>query len=175
MLDYFDHRATGYDDGRSDRGFRVLPDTTLTDHQDPAFEPSAYYWVAEQDLNKRFSERYRYFVGFSKVTGVGNERSFRAFLIPRGGVGDSVTAILHSCDPRLLAAFYCSMVSLSFDYICRLKVGRVNINVFHFKQFSTPPPSSFTESDIAMIMPRVLELQHFPVNLNRKGFTAIHR
>src|SRR5262249_6372758 len=74
------------------------------------------------------------------------------------GASDSITAILHTCSPPLLAALYATFASLTLDFICRLKVGGVNINFFHVKQLPLLTPAAFSGPDLSFIVPRVLEL-----------------
>src|ERR1700692_2616567 len=52
MIHHFDHRWATYADGSTDEeeGAR---DTTFTEKQNPAFEPSPRYWVPEREVNLR--------------------------------------------------------------------------------------------------------------------------
>ena len=45
MGSFFDHRAAGYNQRGDERGYRVLPETTLEEHQNTKFEPAPYYWL----------------------------------------------------------------------------------------------------------------------------------
>ncbi len=46
------------------------------------------------------------------------------------------------------------------DYIARIKIGGVNINYFHVKQLPILPPQAYSKTDLAFIVPRVLELSY---------------
>lgn len=158
MFDFYDHRASGYSSRSDDRGFRVLPDTSIADHKNPDFEVEPYYWIAHHELDAVLDPARRYYIAFSKVTGIGNERTFKAYLIPRGGIGDSANAVLLTGTAEKHAACYAIFASLTLDYLARLKVGGVNVNFFHVRQFAVPSFLSIQPSDLALISPRVLEL-----------------
>ena len=46
------------------------------------------------------------------------------------------------------------------DFVVRMKLGGVTMNFFYVKQFPFLPPSAYTETDIAYISSRVLELSY---------------
>jgi type I restriction-modification system DNA methylase subunit len=45
MVHQFDHRAGSYESRGIDRGYRVLPDTSVEDYQNPGFIATPYYWM----------------------------------------------------------------------------------------------------------------------------------
>jgi hypothetical protein len=57
-------------------------------------------------------------------------------------------------------AVYAGLNSLVLDYIAKLKVAGVHLTYMYLKQFPVLPPASYSEVDIAYIVPRVLELNY---------------
>ena len=47
-----------------------------------------------------------------------------------------------------------------FDFFARQKIGGTTLNYFLFRQLPVLPPDAYTESDLAFIVPRVLELTY---------------
>jgi len=161
MFDIYDHRSASYESRGDDRGNRVLPDTQLQQHIDPNYEVQPFYWVSEPDVIAALND---YDLGamlvFNKVTGIGNERSFIPTLMPIAGFGDSLNLMRSDQTAELYACLYANCASLCFDFVVRRKVGGVNINFFHVQQLPVLPPNFYSESRLAFITPKVLELTY---------------
>jgi hypothetical protein len=123
MFDFYDHRAASYASRGSARGFRVLPETSLEEHRDPSYEVEPFYWIQETDLNDVLDPSVHEYIAFSMVTGSSNERTFKCYLVPRGGLGDSANAIYIQRGPELKPLLLSIMSSIVFDYLARVKVG----------------------------------------------------
>jgi hypothetical protein len=52
------------------------------------------------------------------------------------------------------------MSSLCADYVVRQKLGGTSFKYYSMKQVPLPPPSTFRPTDLAYIVPRVLELTY---------------
>ena len=63
-------------------------------------------------------------------------------------------------SPRSIAALVGNLSSLALDFAARQKVGGTTLNFFILYQFPILPPSTYTEADLAFIVPRVLELTY---------------
>lgn len=63
-----------------------------------------------------------------------------------------------NAEPQLWAAVVANMNSLTLDFVARLKVSGTHLAYFYLKQFPILPPCSYTPTDLAFIVPRVLEL-----------------
>ncbi|ARJ69123.1 Eco57I restriction-modification methylase domain-containing protein [Paracoccus contaminans] len=161
MFDIYDHRSASYESRGDERGNRVLPDTELHHHMNPEYEVQPFYWVSKTDVKAALDD---YSLGamlvFNKVTGIGNERSFIPTLMPIAGFGDSLNLMKSDQPATLYACLYANCASLCFDFVVRRKVGGVNINFFHVEQLPVLRPNFYTESRLAFITPKVLELTY---------------
>jgi hypothetical protein len=57
----------------------------------------------------------------------------------------------------VLVSLFSSMV---FDYLVRLKIGGVHLTYSYLRQIAAPPPEHYSESDLAFLVRRVLELTY---------------
>jgi hypothetical protein len=161
MFDIYDHRSASYENRGDDRGNRVLPETQLHQHMDPSYEVQPFYWVAKSDVISALNDfPLGAMLVFNKVTGIGNERSFIPALMPVAGFGDSLNLMRSDKSAELNACLYANCASLCFDFVVRRKVGGVNINFFHVRQFPILPPTFYTEPRLAFLTPKVLELTY---------------
>jgi hypothetical protein len=60
----------------------------------------------------------------------------------------------------LATALQANLASIVFDFVARQKIGGTNMSFFIFRQLPILPPSAYTEEDLAIIVPRVLELTY---------------
>jgi hypothetical protein len=171
MINFYDHRYGDYSSRGNDRGYRVMPETPLSSHQSPVFEPQPFYWVPIEECESRLGHHENSaLLVFNKITGIGNERSLIPALIPKVGAGDSLNEILSDVEPPLYSCLTANVSSLIFDFVVRRKVGGVNINFFHVRQLPILPPGAYCADDFAFIVPRVLELSYTSWSL--KPFAA---
>ena len=164
MCDFYDHRAASYETRGSDRGYRVLPPTSLTNHQNPAYRTAPFYWVSKEDVKDRLPSDWNrlWLPVFKKITAPTNERTFLTSLLPYCGVGDSMNLVLPALTngfPKI-AALIGNLAAITLDYVARQKIGGVNTNYFHVRQLPVISPDVYTEADLAYIVPRVLELTY---------------
>ena len=161
MIDFYDHRSASYDSRGNDRGYRVLPQTCLDNHQDTGYEVQPFYWVPESEVSVALADfPMNALLLFNKVTGVGNTRTFSPTLMPVSGFGDSLNLIRTKRSPILYAGLCANLSSLCLDFTARQKVGGVNINFFHVQQLPVIGPNFYTESRLAFLVPRALELTY---------------
>ncbi|MCE2578209.1 hypothetical protein LDL36_06730 [Komagataeibacter sp. FNDCR1] len=159
---FYDHRHAGYAQRKGERGHRVLPQTGLREHCDPAFEIMPHYWVPRNEVMRKIGNMSSpsAFFGFRNIMSPTNERTFICNLLPPWGVGNSMTLLSPGMgwdDPRA-ACLIANLSSLPFDFVCRQKAGGVNLNFFIVKQLPVLPPSFYSTDDVDFILPRVLEL-----------------
>src|SRR5690606_33864405 len=50
FIGQFDHRRGSYESRGGERGYRVLPETTLEQYQDPRYSITPFYWVLEREV-----------------------------------------------------------------------------------------------------------------------------
>ena len=161
MVDFYDHRAASYESRGENRGYRVLPQTSLHNHQNTSYEVQPFYWVLKSEVSAALNDFPMHaLLVFNKVTGVGNTRTFSPTLIPVYGIGDSLNLLQVNHEPTLYAGLYANLSSLCTDFIARTKVGGVNINFFHVQQFPVLGPTFYTKPTLAFLIPRVVELTY---------------
>lgn len=162
MISFFDHRAAGYGARGDDRGYRVLPETELAQHQNPAFEVEPFYWVSKAELEERLSSRTEnnWLVGFKDVTSATNERTAIFSITPRVAVGHNMPLVFSKLSPQKVAGLYASLNSVVCDYMARLKVAGLHLTFGYLKQFAVIPPSFYSSKRLEFVIPRVLELTY---------------
>jgi hypothetical protein len=162
MTALYDHRAAGYGSRGDDRGYRVLPETTLEEHQDPAFEPEPFYWVDQAAVEMRLAERTerKWLMGWKDVTSATNERTAIFSVMPRVAVGHSLPLIFSAIETRKFVCLMANANSMPFDYVSRLKIAGLHLTYGYLKQLPILPPAFYTTPHLDFIVPRVLELTY---------------
>lgn len=163
MTQHFDHRASGYGERGDDRGYRVLPETTLDQHANPAFEPEPFYWVPGKEVERRLTEMSwtrDWLIGWKDVTSATNERTAIFSIIPRVAVGHSMPLVFPDKAPSLIACLVGNLSALVLDYCARIKVAGLHLTSGYLKQFPILEPTFYGDMRLAFIVPRVLELTY---------------
>src|SRR5579885_493683 len=156
MIHQFDHRWATYD-GTGSR------DATLAEKQNPGFEPTPRYWVPEAEAAGRLAAKgwtRGWLMGWRDITNATNERTVIATAFPRVGVNHKTPLVFTEQPPPFAAAMMANWLSLTFDYVARQKIGGTSLTYFYLKQLPVLPPAAYTDSDLAFIVPRVLELTY---------------
>ena len=128
-------------------------------------EPAPRYWVTETDAHERLTAKgwnRSWLMGWRDITNATNERTVIATVFPRVGVGNNLPLMLFYVDSssRLLAGLGANLCALSLDFVARHKVGGTHLNFFVYQQLPLLPPSFYTESRLAFLVPKVLELTY---------------
>jgi hypothetical protein len=164
MISLFDHRASSYAARGAERGYRVLPETSAEDHADPDFEIEPFYWVSLDDFKHRVSAipwSHPWLMGWKDVAAITNARTLTAAAFLSTAIGHTIRIIFVDGGRAPPAVILANLNALVLDYIARLKFGGLHLTVETLKQLPVlPPPSAYTESDLAYIVPRVLELTY---------------
>jgi hypothetical protein len=162
LTSYYDHRASGYGSRNDERGFRVLPETTVQEHQDPDYEPEPFYWVSQDELEARLSDKSQrgWLLGWKDVTSVTNERTAIFCVIPRVAVGHTMPLLFTKESDAKTLALYANLNSLACDYVAKNKVAGLHLTYGYLKQFPILPPAFYTSDRLAFVTPRVLELTY---------------
>jgi hypothetical protein len=166
MTSFYNHRAASYASRGGERGYRVLPESTIEELQNPYYSAEPFYWVAKDEANKRLHDKgweKDWIIGFSDITSATNERTFVCTLLPRVAAGNKLPFLLAGVTasrPVTATVLLANLSSLPFDFIVRQKVGGVTLNFFLVKQFPVLPPSAYDSTAISFIHPRVLELTY---------------
>lgn len=159
MIHQFDHRWASYgSDGNSG-------DVTLDDKNDPSFTVTPRYWVSEAEVEQRLNDKNwsrGWLMGWRDICRATDERTVIASVVPRVGVGNQMPLMLFAEreNNSAFAALLGNLCALAFDFVARHKTGGTHMNYFIFKQLPVLPPDRYTETDLAFIVPRVLELTY---------------
>ncbi|WP_416770635.1 Eco57I restriction-modification methylase domain-containing protein [Pseudomonas sp. RHF3.3-3] len=161
MINFYDHRAGTYGSRGSERGYRVLPNPTLDEYQDPSYLSVPFYWISEHVVDERLDDwSHSWLLAFKDVTAATNERTVISTIIPRSGAGHTAPLIFSSETPRLVSVLLANLNCMVLDYVARQKVGGLHLTYSYVRQFPCLPPSRYTDKDLAFIVPRVLELTY---------------
>ena len=159
MIHQFDHRWATYTQGDDNR------DTLLAEKQDAGFTVTPRYWVSEAEVKNRLQSKgweRGWLMGWRDITNATNERTVIASVLPVSGVGNNMPLMLFSEreNSQQYAALLGNLCALALDFVARHKTGGTHMNYFIYKQLPILPPTHYTESDLAFITPRVLELTY---------------
>ena len=172
LIHQFDHRWATY---TADVDSRDVSDAEKDD-LDYAVTPR--YWVSAAEVEERLTKRDRegnviwrwsrgWLMGWRDITNATNERTVIASVLPVAGVGNNLPLMLFSerDNPQQYAALLGNLCALAFDFVARHKTGGMHMNYFIYKQLPVLPPEHYTETDLAFIVPRVLELTYTAYDL----------
>jgi hypothetical protein len=182
MIHHWDHRWACYEDTGED-----TRDVSDAEKDDPGFEVEPRYWVPQNDVASRLKDwPHGWLMGWRDICRATDERTVIASAFPLSGCGDTLLLMFPDVDnARSAAGLLACLDSLVGDYVARQKVGGTHLKYNVFKQLAVPPPSAFTDADLAFIVPRVLELTYtshamkpFADDLTvgcNKAIAALHR
>lgn len=135
------------------RVFPILPEALQTFDGEEAALGFAE-WLLEAASPK-------WLMGWRDICRSTDERTVIASVLPLQGTGD--TLLLMFPDPRhgpKLAGLLADQCSLVHDFTARQKVGGTHLKYHTKKQIPVVPPNCYSDSDLAFIVPRVLELTY---------------
>lgn len=158
MIHHFDHRWATYVGTNTE-------DATPIDKADPEFEVTPRYWVPEPKVTSTLSAKgwtRGWLMGWRDIALASVERTVIGGAFPACGVGNSLPLWLcaPTIPPSVAACLVATLSSLTLDFVSRHKVGGTHLNFFIAEQLPILPPSAFSGSDLAFIVPRVLELSY---------------
>jgi hypothetical protein len=158
MIHQFDHRWATYE-GDGSR------DVTLAEKTDPDFAVTPRYWVDKAKVEQRLDAKgwtKGWLMGWRDICRATDERTVIATVVPRLGVGNQMPLMLPANreDSREYGLLLANLSALTFDFIARHKTGGTHMNYFIYKQLPVFPPTRYTETDLAFIVPRILELTY---------------
>ena len=158
MIHQFNHRWATYTDEGSSR------DVSPEEKHDPAFAVTPRYWVNASEVESRLADKewaQGWLMGWRDICRATDERTVIASIVPRVGAGD--TLLLMFPNPQhgqRLAALLADQCSLVHDYAARQKVGGTHLKYHMKKQLPNLPPNRYTDADLKLIVPRVIELTY---------------
>lgn len=104
----------------------------------------------------------KYLMGWRDITNATNLRTMIFSVIPFRGAGNTLVLAAPSDDiiPKYQACLLANMSAMVLDFGTRFKVGGSHLNLFITKQLPVLPPSTYTDSAINYIVPRVFALTY---------------
>ena len=169
MLNHYDHRFSTYQDAsQAQLNVGALPRLSDSQHDDPACEPLARYWVEREEVMRSMGHTAgrKWIYGWRDITNTGNERTMIPCAVPAGAVGHPFPTI-SSGNARHLQLVGSALASLAFDYVCRQKLSGTHLTYSILNQVACPTPDDFSATppwlDQALsdwVLPRVLELTY---------------
>jgi hypothetical protein len=149
MIQAYDHRAASAITDKSKWGRQGQTiDSTLVEHQNSEFVVMPRWWVDESEVKKKLNgHKSNKILAFKNVTSPTNQRTMIISFIPQAGVIHSAPLMLTgpNISHRLTACLLANMNSFIYDYICRQKIGGVNLSYFIINQLPTFPPDTYSE------------------------------
>ena len=149
MIQMYDHRAASVLVDESNWMRQGQTDqTSLVQHQNPEFFVEPRWWVDHADVHRVVGDRdTTKIIAFKNVTSPTNQRTMIAAFIPYAGVVHSSPLIFTNSDAnaRLTACLLANLNALAYDYICRQKIGGVNLSYFIIEQIATFSPGFYSQ------------------------------
>jgi len=149
MIQMYDHRAASVVVDESNWMRQGQTDeTSLVQHQNPEFTVEPRWWVNEADVHRVLGDRdTAKTIAFKNVTSPTNQRTMIAAFIPYSGVVHSSPLIFTGAniDARLAACLLGNLNAFAYDYICRQKIGGVNLSYFIIEQLPTFHPDFYKQ------------------------------
>ncbi|MFG6490522.1 Eco57I restriction-modification methylase domain-containing protein [Roseateles sp. BYS78W] len=102
----------------------------------------------------------RWLLGWRDICRSTDYRTLISSVIPRSGVGDKFLLMMPSAQPPLCAALLANLNSMACDFVSRQKLGGTSFKYFTMKQIAVLPPDRYSPSELAFIVPRILELTY---------------
>jgi hypothetical protein len=158
----FDHRRGSYSSRGGERGFRVLPDTTIEEYQDVELSITPFYWVPRSVVADRTPEDWphQWFWGFKDVTASTNERTVLASVIPFAGVGHTMPLIFARGGATASALLLANLNTLALDYVARQKISGLHLTYGYLKQLPVLSPDAYGHAGERFVLDRVVELTY---------------
>ena len=175
MIHLYDHRWASFRDDKKKEFYNL--ESYIK--KDSNFEPNPRYWISNEyveDRLKDFHQGQKWLIGYRNITGATNERTTIFSIIPRYGVGHSMSVMFTSFDPVLSSCLIANMNSIPLDYFSRQAISGNNMSQYFIKQFPILPPEYYIDSRRKFISERVLNLVYtshvlkpFACDLNYNG------
>jgi hypothetical protein len=161
MVHHFDHRWMSFSTTGDDDGISV-------DRNDPAAFVRPRYWISKRIVDERMGVDWTkaWCVGWRDITNSTNERTLIMAVMPRVGLGNTLSLALIKSDLAwCLAANLSSLVS---DYAARQRLGGTHLNMRILRQVPAPTPKQLkvqcpwrkSGGIHDFLWPRVLELTY---------------
>ena len=136
---FFNHRWATCESGK----VRLSTDVELSDAR---YMPAFRFAVAREEVDRLLPDDVSFQLCYRGISNPTNERTFIPSIIPRSGIGNSLSLIQLAADQRALQVCLCAnLSSLVFDYLFRQKMSGTNVNFFLLDQAPVLPPDRFAD------------------------------
>ncbi|QNG26150.1 N-6 DNA methylase [Synechococcus sp. HK01-R] len=162
LIHHYDHRWATYEADDSNR------DVTLAEKRDPSFQITPRYWVEESEVQARLKAQgwdRQWLMGWRDVTLPTNTRTAITSVIPIAGTGHTMPLFFAAEFAELSCCLLGNWTSLVLDFCTRNKIGGTHLTYSYLKQLPFVAPSTYTQSVVEFIQPRVLELTYTSYDL----------
>lgn len=169
LLWHYDHRFSTYAGAtQAQLNMQTLPRQDDIQHDDPAAEALARYWLDETAVDQVLAGRWDWgwLFGWRDITGQEKARTMVPSVLPRSAVGDKFI-LAFPADPANVPLLQAVWSSLAFDYVARQKLSGTGMKYFIVKQLACPTPATFDREPAwadaplrDVVLPRVLELAY---------------
>ncbi|MFD2138693.1 hypothetical protein ACFSLT_31600 [Novosphingobium resinovorum] len=156
MIHHFDHRWATYD------GIEVR-DTSVAEKRRIEYEVTPRYWIDRVSVADRYEVDKACssaLMGWRDISLSSVERTVIATWMPIVGANHKLPLLRTKKSVELQSALLANLICMVHDFVARQKLSGSSLTYFYLKQFPILPPSAYSETDIAYIVPRVLELTY---------------
>lgn len=149
MIQAYDHRAASVliDKSNWSRQGQTAT-TTFVEHQNPEYVVQPRWWIDRVEVSRVLSGYdSSKLLAFKNVTSPTNERTMIISFIPYCGVIHSAPLMLTGpqISARLTSCLLSNLNSFVYDFVCRQKIGGINLSYFIINQIPTLPPDDYSE------------------------------
>lgn len=132
MTQQYDHRAADVVISKT-AAIRSAQQSSLdgAEHKDPNRLPEPRFFMENTRSFRAVPEWYthNFFLSYTLVTSPTNQRTLLASIIPKVPAGHSLRLVyIRQSDALLLTSQLSALNSFALDYVCRQKIGGVNLN-----------------------------------------------
>ena len=165
FVSHFDHRFSSYHNigKEKGRGGRGLPPIKREEYQNPEFEILPRYWVEDNVVVKKLNDlgwRKKWLLVWRDIANAKVERTVTMAFIPATAVGHNCSILFSPHEMKLMVGLCANLNSLVLDYCARQIVGGTHVTFGYLKQLPILPISFYTQSRMAFLVPRVLQLSY---------------
>lgn len=166
---HYDHRFGSYV-GVDSRSSTQLPTPSLDQYQNTEYFVMPWYWVNQNIVREALIKRDRdgnivwewkkkWAIGFRNVTNGTNERTSIFTIYPLSATGHSMPLVFLNNKKTVHSIYFGAMTtSLTFDYLCRQKIGGVNLTYGYIEQLPYLDVNLLETSPIEQISLNAIEL-----------------
>jgi len=161
MVSLYDHRSSSVIFNPENRVRRNQPiELSYEEHQNPNVLAQPLFWVDKEIVKEKSGSVRNWYLVVKDITGVTNERTTIAAILPCVGLTHSVPWISNSKPLMHNLCLLSNLNSYTLDYISRQKVAGNHLAGHYLNQLPVFPPNTYTPTLTDYIAPRVIELTY---------------